>query len=234
MPRKTRMYLPGVPAHVVQRGHNRNACFFSDDDCRFYLECLGQGLRRYGVQLHAYVLMTNHVHLLMTPEEESSISRLMQHIGRLYVLYVNRLYRRSGALFEGRHKASLVAADDYLLTCYRYIELNPVAAGMVRSPDQYRWSSYHHHAQGQTSSLIRDHDLYLELDRESDARQHAYRELFKHQLPEAQIHEIRECLAYNFPLGNDRFRDEIEAALGRRVGERKRGRPTARKAAALH
>ncbi len=131
MPRKTRMYLPGVPAHVVQRGHNRSACFFSDDDHLFYLECLGQGLRRYGVRLHAYVLMTNHVHLLMTPDEDSSISRLMQHVGRLYVLYVNKRYRRSGALFEGRHKASLVAADDYLLTCYRYIEMYPVAAGMV-------------------------------------------------------------------------------------------------------
>lgn len=228
MPRKTRMYLPGIPAQVVQRGHNRNACFFSDEDHRFYLECLGQGLRRYGVALHAYVLMTNHVHLLMTPDEESSISRLMQHIGRLYVLYVNKHYRRSGALFEGRHKASLVAADDCLLTCYRYIELNPVAAGMVPSPDLYPWSSYHHHAWGKTSSLIRDHDLYLELDREPAARQHAYRELFKHQLPEAKLHDIRECLAYNYPLGNERFREEIETALGRRVGERKRGRPVAR------
>lgn len=100
MPRKTRMYLPGVPAHVVQRGHNRSACFFSDDDHLFYLECLGQGLRRYGVRLHAYVLMTNHVHLLMTPDEDSSISRLMQHVGRLYVLYVNKRYRRSGALLK--------------------------------------------------------------------------------------------------------------------------------------
>lgn len=209
----------------MQRGHNRNACFFADEDYQFYLECLAQGLRRYGVQLHAYVLMTNHVHLLMTPDEEASISRLMQHIGRLYVLYVNKRYRRSGALFEGRHKASLVAADDYLLTCYRYIELNPVAANMVRSPDQYRWSSYLHHAWGKTDSLIQDHDLYLALDREPVARQYAYRELFKHQLPEEKLDDIRECLAYNYPLGNERFREAIETALGRRVGERKRGRP---------
>jgi len=234
MPRKTRMYLPGIPAHVVQRGHNRNACFFSDDDQLFYLECLGQGLRRYGVQLHAFVLMTNHVHLLMTPEEDSSISRLMQHIGRLYVLYVNKRYRRSGALFEGRHKASLVAADDYLLTCYRYIEMNPVAAGMVQSPEQYRWSSYHHHALGKINSLIRDHELYMALDREPAARQYAYRELFKHQLPETKVHDIRECLAYNYPLGNERFREDIETALGRRVGERKRGRPVARGSTALN
>lgn len=232
MPRKTRMYLPGIPAHVVQRGHNRDACFFADDDYQFYLECLGQGLRRYGVRLHAYVLMTNHVHLLMTPAEEDSISRLMQHVGRLYVLYVNRRYRRSGALFEGRHKASLVAADDYLLSCYRYIELNPVAAGMVERPDQYSWSSYPWHAWGRPNTLVQDHDLYLGLDRDPATRQHAYRELFRHQLPEAQLHDIRECLAGNFPLGNARFREQIETALGRRVGERRRGRPATRTGAA--
>lgn len=232
MPRKTRMYLPGIPAHVVQRGHNRNACFFSDDDHLFYLECLGQGLRRCGVQLHAYVLMTNHVHLLMTPAETFSISRLMQHIGRLYVLYVNKRYRRSGALFEGRHKASLVAADDYLLSCYRYIEMNPVAAGMVHSPEQYRWSSYHHHAWGKMNRLNRDHELYLALEREPAARQHAYRELFKNQLPETKLHNIRECLAYNYALGTERFRQEIELALDRQIGERKRGRPVERDRAA--
>lgn len=228
MPRKARMYLLGIPAHVVQRGNNRSACFFSDDDYLFYLECLRQGLRRYGVALHAYVLMTNHVHLLMTPEAEHSISRLMQHVGRLYVLYVNKHYRRSGTLFEGRHKASLVSADDYLLLCYRYIEMNPVAAGMTPRPDGYRWSSYHHHAWGKDDSLIQDHDLYLQLDRDAAVRQYVYRELFRHQIPEAQLHDIRECLAYNFPLGNSRFREEIEMALGRYVGERKRGRPSAR------
>jgi putative transposase len=172
--------------------------------------------------------MTNHVHLLMTPETESSISRLMQHLGRLYVLYVNKAYRRSGTLFEGRHKASLVDADNYLLTCYRYIEMNPVAAGMTQSPEQYRWSSYPHHARGKPDRLIQDHDLYLRLDRDPVVRQHAYRELFKQRLPEIQIHDIREYLAYNFPLGNDRFREEIETALGRPVGERKRGRPVGR------
>src|SRR4030042_5984326 len=115
MPRKTRMYLPGVPAHVVQRGHNRSACFFSDDDHLFYLECLSEGLRRYGVRLHAYVLMTNHVHLLLTPSDATGISRLLQHVGRLYVLYVNKTYRPSGTLWEGRHKASLGDAEHYLL-----------------------------------------------------------------------------------------------------------------------
>ena len=123
MPRKTRMYLPGIPAHIVQRGNNRDACFFSDEDYGYYLDRLTEGLRRFGVALHAYVLMTNHVHLLLTPGDGDGISRLMQHVGRHYVLYINKHYRRTGTLWEGRHKASLVQADRYLLTCMRYIAI---------------------------------------------------------------------------------------------------------------
>ena len=230
MPRKPRMYLPGIPAHVVQRGNNRDICFFSDDDYQFYLEVLGQGCRRYDVQLHAYCLMTNHVHLLMTQERKDiGISHVMQHIGRLYVAYINKTYRRSGTLWEGRHKASLVDADNYLLTCYRYIELNPVVADMVTSPDQYRWSSYAIHAWGKPNALISDHLLYCALDRIPRTRQQAYRELFKHQIPEVDVHQIRKSIAYNYPLGNDRFRKQIETALGRRVGHNQRGRPEVKK-----
>lgn len=138
MPRKTRMYLPGVPAHIVQRGNNREACFFCDDDYLFYKEVLFEGLKRYGAALHSYCLMTNHVHLLITPKESDSISRIIQHVGRQYVQYINKTYRRTGTLWEGRHKGSLVDAENYLLTCYRYIELNPVAADMVASPEEYR------------------------------------------------------------------------------------------------
>ena len=225
MPRKPRMYLPDIPAHVVQRGNNRDACFFCDDDYQYYLEVLGQGLRRYDVHLHAYCLMTNHVHLLMTPEDEDGISRVMQHIGRLYVQYVNKTYRRSGTLWEGRHKASLVDADNYLLKCYRYIEMNPVNAGMVSTPDAYRWSSYRHHAWGKANSLVNDHVLYKELANSPESRQYLYRELFKTQIPESDIHVINESLSFNYPLGNERFRAQIEEALGRAVGQRQRGRP---------
>lgn len=225
MPRKPRMYLPEVPAHVVQRGNNRAACFFTDDDYVFYLECLGQGLRRYNVKLHAYVLMTNHVHLLLTPADNHGISRLMQHLARLYVLYVNRTYRRSGTLWEGRHKASLVQAEEYLLTCYRYIEMNPVAAGMVSRPEHYPWSSYHWHAWGKSNQLITDHALYEAIALDRQGRRRWYRELFKYHLPSEDVHQIRRSLAYNYPLGNNRFREGIEAALGRSVGEARRGRP---------
>lgn len=226
MPRKPRMYLPGIPAHVVQRGNNRDSCFFADEDYQFYLEVLSEGCRRYDVQLHAYCLMTNHVHLLMSQTQESrGISNVMQHIGRLYVAYINKTYRRSGTLWEGRYKASLVDADRYLLTCMRYIELNPVAANMVASPDQYRWSSYRHHAWGEVKKPISDHVLYLQLGAEESARQQAYRELFKYQIPEVNLHEIREALSYNYPLGNDRFREQVEKALGRQLGYKERGRP---------
>jgi putative transposase len=225
MARKPRMYLPDVPAHIVQRGNNRNACFFSDDDYLYYLEVLGQGLRRYGVKLHAYCLMTNHVHLLMTPMDKVGISRVMQHLGRLYVLYINRTYRRSGTLWEGRHKASLVNSEEYLLTCYRYIDLNPVAAGMVNTPEQYHWSSYRWHAWGSKNKFIHDHALYQKLGPTIKDRQCAYRDLLKLQIPDEDIHKIKKCLDYNYPLGNDRFKQEIETALGRAVGHNQRGRP---------
>lgn len=131
MPRKPRMYMAGMPCHVVQRGINRDATFYSDDDYLFYLTCLDDGMKRYRVAVHAFVLMTNHVHLLMTPNDNEGISRLMQSIGRRYVQYVNKTYRRTGTLWESRHKASLVQEEQYLLKCYRYIELNPVRAEIV-------------------------------------------------------------------------------------------------------
>jgi putative transposase len=134
MPRKPRFYLPGIPAHVVQRGNCRQATFFSDDDYAAYLNWLHEGAQQHGCAIHAYVLMTNHVHLLVTPAQSESISRLIQYVGRHYVTYVNHTYRKSGTLWEGRHKGCLVSSEEYLLACMRYIELNPVRAGMVATP----------------------------------------------------------------------------------------------------
>jgi len=228
MPRKIRLYMAGVPAHIVQRGNNRDACFFCDEDYQYYLEVLAEGCRRYQVQLHAYCLMSNHVHLLLTPETESGISHVMQHIGRMYVRYINQSYRRSGTLWEGRHKASLVNAEEYLLTCYRYIEMNPVTANMVKTPEQYRWSSYACHAWGKMNPLIHDHVLYHQLGADLNERQCVYRSLFTTQIPDEDVHKIRKCLSYNYPLGNTRFKEQIEKALGRQVGYRKRGRPRQR------
>ena len=178
MARPKRLWIKGVPQHVVQRGNNRQATFFCDDDYRFYLACLEEAVEKYQCDVHAYVLMTNHVHLLMVPEEQTSIARVMQSVGRRYVRYVNHVYERTGTLWEGRYKASLVDSERYLLTCYRYIELNPVRAGMVESPEEYKWSSYRAHARGEVNRLVTDAFEYTALGKTDELRQVAYRALF--------------------------------------------------------
>ncbi len=224
MPRRPRLNLASVPLHVIQRGNNRQACFFAEEDYRFYLYWLRKVADKYGCDIHAYVLMTNHVHLLVSPHGKTSVSGLMQSLGRRYVQYVNRIYKRSGTLREGRFKASLVNAEEYLLLCYRYIELNPVRAGMVQDPGAYPWSSYRNHALGERDELIRDHELYLGLGTKASERQRSYRELFRSQMDEAALTEIRKAASRELVLGNERFRQEIEQALGKRVELRKRGR----------
>jgi len=224
MPRRPRLNLASMPLHVIQRGNNRQACFFAEEDYRFYLYWLKKGADKYGCDIHAYVLMTNHVHLLVSPHRKSSVSALMQSVGRRYVQYVNRTYKRSGTLWEGRFKASLVNAEEYLLLCYRYIELNPVRAGMAQDPGAYPWSSYRSHGLGERDELIRDHELYLALGAKPDERQRAYRELFRSHMDEAALTQIRRAAGRELVLGSERFRQEIEQALGKRVEPQKRGR----------
>ena len=232
MPRKPRMYLEGTPCHVIQRGNNRNACLFSNQDYSFYLDCLGDACSRYSVSLHAYVLMTNHVHLLMTPSDAVGVSRVMQSLGRRYVQYINKEYRRSGTLWEGRHKACIVDAENYLLTCMRYIELNPVRAGMVEHPVEYTWSSYRVNGQAEDNSLINMHECYIRLGSNTEIRSQHCRRLFTNQLDGDDIHAIRNALEYSIPLGNERFVSQIEEALGQKVGYARRGRPRVRDDAA--
>lgn len=157
MARHPRFCLPGYPQHVIQRGNNRDILFADDQDYRVYLEILGEASQRFGCAIHAYVCMTNHVHLLVTPIGESAISQTMQSLGRKYVQYFNHRYQRTGTLLEGRYKASLIDSDGYLLTCYRYIELNPVRAGMLEKPMRYSWSSHRYNAAGYTDSLVIEH-----------------------------------------------------------------------------
>ncbi len=225
MPRKPRFYVPGMPAHIVQRGNNRQACFFDDNDYLTYLGWFRESAVKAGCQIHAYVLMTNHVHLLVTPAQTQSIGQMLQGLGRRYVQYVNHTYRRSGTLWEGRHKGSVVDADSYLLACYRYIELNPVRAGMVTSPSDYRWSSYHANGLGTDDKAITPHPLYLALAESGEARREAYRALFRSHLDPSVIQHISAATETGTPLGNDRFREQIEAVLNQKVGYAKRGRP---------
>src|SRR5258708_29444793 len=148
MSRRLRLTLAGVAVHLIQRGNNRGACFFADEDYARYLGYVAEFAPQFGCAVHAFVLMTNHVHLLLTPQQTDGASRLMQRLGQHYVQYVNRTYRRSGTLWEGRFRSCLAQSEDYVLACYSYIELNPVRAGMVRHPVDYRWSSYRVHGQG--------------------------------------------------------------------------------------
>ena len=211
MPRAPRFCPPGFPVHVVQRGNNRQICFTSDDDLAAYAYWLNQAAHRYGVQIHAWVFMTNHVHLLMTPPDARAISGLMQYIGRQYVQSFNFKYARTGTLFEGRFKSSLVQTDEYLLNCMRYIELNPVRAGIAADPGDYLWSSYRCHAFGKNASLWTPHSDYLALGQSSTERQQAYRELISQIIPTELVQKIRHCLNTGLVLGTENFRNQVSA-----------------------
>lgn len=202
MPRRARLVLPDVPVHIIQRGNNRQACFFADDDYRFYLKHLSEQCEYAGCALHAYCLMTNHVHLLVTPERTDSLGVMMKGLGQRYVQYINRSYQRSGTLWEGRFKSCLTREASYVLACYRYIELNPVRAGMVEHPAEYLWSSYRSNAQGAESASVTlsRHTVYLGLGASDDARMLAYRGLFRSELEPSLVDEIRHATHGNYAL----------------------------------
>lgn len=229
MPRRARIIVPGNPLHIIQRGNNRQACFFSDDDYLFYLDWLAEYAKSSRCFVHAYVLMTNHVHLLLTPKNADSAGELMKRLGQRYVQYINRSYKRSGTLWEGRFRSCLIQQQDYLFIAQRYIEMNPVRAEMVQHPGEYRWSSYGVNGQGEPSSLIEPHFLYKELGRTPEERQSSYRELFRHELDPGEIDKIRKATNGNFSLGDNRFNAEISEMLGRRVSPGRAGRPKKKK-----
>ena len=225
MARKPRFVLPGIPQHVIQRGNNREPCFYAEADYSRYLCDLQEAAEKNNAAIHAYVLMTNHVHLLVTPGSPFSIMHMMQDLGRKYVSYINHTYQRTGTLWEGRYKASLVDSEAYLLTCMRYIELNPVRANMVEHPSAYRWSSYRTNANGEINHLIEPHPLYQALGDNSVARQHAYRELFRSHLESEEVHQIRKAVNQELVLGRDDFKDKIEKMTQRQTQPKPLGRP---------
>nr|WP_298166600.1 transposase [uncultured Pseudomonas sp.] len=216
MARLPRLYFPGCAQHVIQRGNNRQACFFQEADYKAYLSFLKEAASKYQVVIHAFVLMTNHVHLLVTPSDEQGVSRLMQAQGRKYVQYFNFTYGRTGTLWEGRYKSTLVDADNYVLTVYRYIELNPVRAGMVAHASEYPWSSYQSNALGKSIELLTPHSLYFQLGKTPEERLSAYRSLFRGRMPERELTAIRDATNKAWALGDDRFKAQIAAKAGRR------------------
>ncbi|HEX7339760.1 MAG TPA: transposase [Rhodanobacteraceae bacterium] len=225
MTRLPRFDLPGITQHVVQRGNNRLPCFLDDADKQRYLQCLAAALPRFGCRLHAYVLMSNHAHLLVTPEEAGALPRMMHTFSRNYVGLFNGRHARTGTLWEGRYKACLVDSGAYFLMCSRYIELNPVRAWMVASPGDYAWSSYAANAQSKWDPLLTPHAEYLALGNSAAARQQAYRRLFDDVLAPAKLAEIRNYLNQQKALGTDRFQEWVKERTGHFAGLRATGRP---------
>ena len=223
MARLPRLNLPGVPQHVVQRGNNRQVCFFSDEDYTVYLDKLKHYSRKYNVAVHSFVLMTNHVHLLLTPQESDGVSRLIQSLGRYYVRYVNQAYGRTGTLWEGRYKSALIDSEKYFLTVSRYIEMNPVRADMVGHPAEYPWSSYHKNALGKPIEFITPHALYQALEKTDKSRQQAYRTLFEDEVSDLTLEEIRNAINKAWVLGDNCFKKQIEKQTGRSVSPKPKG-----------
>jgi len=228
MPRLPRFFVPPAPLHVIQRGNDRQPIFLESEDVGRFRNHLRDATWRHAVAVHAYVLMTNHVHLLMTPHDSTGVPQTMQAIGRAYVQWFNRRYRRTGTLWEGRYKAAVVDDERYFLTCMRYIELNPVRARMVDNPAAYRWSSFGANACGRADDILTPHSAYRAQRPNDDACRSAYRELFRSAIPEADLCLIRDATQHAWALGSAAFLSRVDAS-GRRAARLPRGgerRPT--------
>jgi putative transposase len=226
MARQPRLELPGVPVHVIQRGNNRGLCFCVDADRRLYLRCLTEAANRHECAVHAYVLMPNHVHLLVTPRAAGGVAETMQDVGRRYVRLFNTSHGRTGTLWEGRYKANLIDSEGYLLTCHRYIELNPVRARLVADPLQYRWSSHRHYALGVRDPLITRYAIFDRLAEHESERRRSFLTLFREPIAAATIERIRLTAKQGWALGSEQFLNQVEVALGRSARPPKRGRPS--------
>ena len=228
MARLPRYVIPGQPQHIIQRGNNRQIIFAAEADYPFFRDALVEAANKYGLTIHAYVWMTNHVHLLATPGFGDSISKTFQSAGRRYVQYFNYTYKRSGTLWEGRFRATVVDSERYLLTLMRYIELNPVRAGMVVVPEDYLWSSYRRNALGESgpnADWLSPHAEYTSLGNDDAVRKYAYQALFASAIDRDNLAEIRDCTHKGWALGGERFRAEVEALGQRQAASKGVGRP---------
>ncbi|MGE3296160.1 MAG: transposase [Porticoccaceae bacterium] len=228
MARLPRYVIPGQPQHIIQRGNNRQVIFAAEADYQFFCDALVEAASKHGLAIHAYVWMTNHIHLLATPGKEDSISKVFQSVGRRYVQYFNYTHQRSGTLWEGRYRATVVDSEQYLLTLMRYIELNPVRANMVAHPRDYPWSSYAFNALGESGvggSWLTPHMEYTQLGRSQNERQSAYRQLFRAAISGRDLNAIRESTHKGWALGGERFKQQVEALTNRRASSKGVGRP---------
>ena len=226
MPRSARIVLPYTPHHIVQRGHNRQTVFASDDDYNYYRENLIYFKQELKCKIYSYCLMTNHIHLLIDPgANPESLSLLMKHVAGRQTRYVNKLEKRTGSLWEGRYKSSIISQKEYLAACCRYIELNPLRAGMVTTPEEYQWSSYACKVGGRKDFVVDFDSIYQALGSNENARQAAYAEYVLGTVPDYELKLIRDSLQRGQLTGSDRFREEIFLQLGIRFSNKGPGRP---------
>ncbi|WP_075793800.1 transposase [Massilia putida] len=231
MARQPRLVLPNEPHHIIQRGNDNQVIFRDDDDHRRFLECLRESAKFYRVAIHAYVLMPNHLHLLATPSDEEGLAAMMQKVGRLYVPWFNNKHGRSGTLFQGRFRTSVIDPDAYFLACIRYIELNPLRSQLAFDPLDYPWSSYAHHAGVRPDPLITDHAKYWELGNTPFQREAAFIELAQQGMAGQELDTINAAVLKGAPLGSHEFKLELERKTKRQILPAKRGRPFKVKAA---
>ena len=223
MPRQARFIVPDIAHHVIQRGHNRSACFRDDTDRTVYLATLAELLRNRAIALHAYCLMTNHVHMLLTPGTELACATLMRNLGQRYAQYFNRRYDRTGGLWEGRYRSCLVDSANYVLACYRYIERNPVRAGMVASAAAYRWSSYQGNAGGAFNRLLTPHVEYLALANDENTRRPAYQQMLEVADEPGFLTAIRDATNGGLALVDDALKAKLQTDTGRSLEHKKPG-----------
>ncbi len=225
MARLPRLVIPYQPHHVIQRGNDRQPIFRDQEDYRVFLQWLREAIRQYKLALHAYVLMPNHIHLLVSPSDATGLGRAMQWIGRYYVPYFNKKYHRVGTLWQGRYKATVIDSEQYFLTCCRYIELNPVRADLVVDASQYPWSSYAHHSGVIPDPYIVDHPLYWALGNTPFEREAAYKALVEQGLTQKEVQALQAATDKGWALGGAQFKSLLEKQTQRRVQPAAKGRP---------
>lgn len=225
MARLPRLVVPNQPHHIIQSGNDRQSIFRDTGDYAAFLGWLREATRQFKVAIHAYALMPNHLRLLASPSDDAGLARMMQWVGRHYVPYFNVRYQRTGTLWQGRYKATVIDSEQYFLLCSRYIELNPVRTGIVADPADYPWSSFAHHVGFKSDPLITDHPLYWALGNTPFSREAAYKALVDQGLTTGQVNVLDEATLKGWPLGSEKFKTLLAKQVNRRVSPAKRGRP---------
>ena len=231
MARLPRLVIAHQPHHIIQQGNDGQLIFRDSEDYQQFLVWLRDSAREFKVAIHAYVLMPNHFHLLATPASDSGLAQMMQRLGRYYVPWYNARHQRSGGLFQGRFKTSLIDAEHYFMKCSRFVELNAVRTSVVADPLDYPWSSYHHHAGMRVDPVITDHALYWALGNTPFQREAAYIELGRQALPDAEHAQIEAAVLKGWPLASDAYKANLQQSIKRQVLPAKRGRPFKKPAA---